>query len=92
MGCGTEVICVDCKIRYNCGYGSYGRQQERAEKYPKEKHINHTIHIISEDWTNIRGNDLYLDLYDTEELLIKDYLLFQYIDLDKELLDKELKQ
>jgi hypothetical protein len=60
MGCDTFVSCPKCKVRIDCGYGSYRSFQKRIAKAMKE-HDEHGAQYWSSDFTFYEGDDLMID-------------------------------
>lgn len=52
MGCGTEAVCVTCRTAWYCGYGSYGRVEERRQRSPIAEHdaLGHDTCTNCEDY------------------------------------------
>lgn len=86
MGCGTEVVCVPCRKRWYCGYGSYGRIYERAAKSPLAEceAQGHETHVISEDFTHEENGNLMMENQFDSTVLVEGYSQFDYIDLTAE--------
>lgn len=91
MGCATEAYCVTCRKRWYCGYGSYGRNEERAaiSPYKAHKDLGHEVGwTMPGECTYQEGNDLHMDDYMVNDgestLMIKDYYLFDDIPLTHE--------
>ena len=89
MGCGTEVICRTCKVVYWCGYGTYGNFDERAKRFPGEKHVDHDLVLWNEDaeWGTDANGDLYvMGAYGSQgDLVAKDYRHYLRVNLLKEM-------
>ena len=61
MGCDTFVSCPECKVTHDCGYGSYGTFNERAELFLMvHQHCEGAI-SWSSDYTFYQGPDLMID-------------------------------
>lgn len=60
MGCDTLVSCPQCRVTIDCGYGSYRRFDERAERGLAE-HREHGAVSWSHDYAFHEGDDLMID-------------------------------
>lgn len=59
MGCGTEVVCLTCQTRFDCGYGSYGTYCERLALFDAARHEGHEFFDHCEDSDCYEGDDLH---------------------------------
>jgi hypothetical protein len=53
VGCEANFVCVTCRKSYYCGYGSYGRIEERLAKAPRSEHDGHDTATFTEDFTAV---------------------------------------
>ena len=86
MGVGVSVACVTCKKDYYCGYGSYGSAETRKLRFPSSEHVHHQLVWYNEDYTSTKNGDL-VSSYPPDwidEVEIKDFSQFEFIDLTKE--------
>lgn len=61
MGCGSLWACKTCKVRLFVGYGSYGRHEERIQRWaPQAEHDGHdTFDWIDDYEYGVEGDVLY---------------------------------
>lgn len=85
MGCGANFVCITCRKSYYCGYGSYGRMQERLAKSPQSDHEGHETSTYTDDFTNVdKDGDLCVEGQRGDEKWIIGYRDFEKINLTDE--------
>jgi len=53
MVCDSNFVCITCRKSYYCGYGSYGRVEERAKIAPQAEHEGHETLIFTSDFNRV---------------------------------------